>query len=80
MSPASVGGRKRCFCSGVPKAMITGETMLMAKGRIGTVPARASSSAKMKRCTGVQPGQTYSFGQAVATQLPLSASVLCQAR
>ena len=79
MSPASVGGRNRCFCSGVPNAMITGETMLMANGRIGTVPARANSSAKMKRCTGVQPGPPYSTGQAGATQ-PLAANILCQAR
>jgi hypothetical protein len=54
--------------------------MFTPKGRIGTVPARASSSAKMNFCTGVKPGPPYSVGQDGVDQPPWAPRVRCQAR
>ncbi len=54
VSPARIGGRKRSFCSSVPKFMIVGPTVLMVS--IGTgAPARIDSSKKMNCSIGPRP-------------------------
>jgi hypothetical protein len=75
------------FCASLPKAMMTGATMLTPNGMTGGVPARAHSSSKIWRWTGVQPGPPYSTGQPGATQplarqdlVPADVVVLVQAQ
>jgi hypothetical protein len=48
-------GRKYCCCEGLPKAMITGATILRPKGSCIGAPASAHSSSKMCCCTAFQP-------------------------
>ncbi len=46
MSPARILGRKKSFCSWVPKSMMVGPTVLMVSMGTGA-PARIDSSKKM---------------------------------
>jgi hypothetical protein len=61
-------GRKRAFCSGVPKWQITGPTSLRPRIDSGGAPASAHSFSKMNLCIGVQPVPPSSLGQCGATQ------------
>jgi hypothetical protein len=67
ISPASIFGRKRAFCSSVPKFISVGPTVLIVS--IGTgAPARIDSSKKMNCSTGVRPWPPCSVGQPMPNQ------------
>ena len=61
-------GRKRCCCSGVPKAMITGATITGPNGTTRGAPASAHSSSNRCFCTAFQPGPPNCLGQAQPSQ------------
>jgi hypothetical protein len=63
MSRFAVLGRKRSFCSWLPKAAITGPTMPALNARGGGTQARCISSCQMWRRSGLQPRPPHSSGQ-----------------
>ncbi len=67
ISPARILGRKNSFCSGVPKFMIVGPTVLIVS--IGTgAPLRIDSSKKMNCSMAERPWPPHSFGQPMPSQ------------
>ena len=67
ISPARILGRKKSFCSGVPKFMMVGPTVLMVS--IGTgAPLRIDSSKKMNCSIADRPCPPYSLGQPMPSQ------------
>ena len=67
MFPFRISGRKRCFCSSLPKSMSVGATELMVS--IGTgAPARIDSSKKMNWSIGPRPWPPYSVGHPMPSQ------------
>src|SRR3954447_16087235 len=71
-------GRKWFFCSGLPKPMMTGPTILTPITLTFGAPARAHSASKIQRCAGVQSGPPCSPGRPGAPQ-PLLCRDFCQA-
>ena len=63
MSRFAVFGRKRSFCSWLPKAAITGPIMLVLKASGSGTWASCISSRQMCRCSGVQSRPPHSTGQ-----------------
>ena len=61
-------GRYFCFCSCVPKAIITGAIIVWPKGMNSGAPSIESASLKTWRCSGLQPGPPHSLGQAGTDQ------------
>jgi hypothetical protein len=61
-------GRKRCCCSALPKAMITGATITGPKGTTRGAPASAHSSSNRCFCTAFQPGPPKALGQPQPSQ------------
>jgi hypothetical protein len=70
-------GRKRCCCSGVPKAMMTGATITGPNGTMRGAQARAHSSSNKCRWMAFQPGPPNCCGQAQPCQ-PLAPRILAQ--
>src|SRR5882757_12033 len=66
------------FCSGEPKPMMTGPTILTPITLTLGTPARALSASKIQRCDGVQSGPPWSTGQPGAPQ-PFLCRARCQA-
>jgi hypothetical protein len=63
MSMFAVAGRKRSFCSCVPKAASTGPIMLVLNASGSGTAASCISSRQMWRCSGVQSLPPHSTGQ-----------------
>ena len=63
MSRFAVFGRKRSFCSSLPKAAMTGPIMLALNARGSGTQASCISSRQMWRCSGVQSRPPHSTGQ-----------------
>ena len=76
LPPELIFGRKRCCWAALPKAMITGATILVPKGISRGAPASADSSSKIYCCTEFQPGPPNSMGQLMPPQ-PRSCSRRC---
>ena len=67
ISPARILGRKNSFCSGVPKSMMVGPTVLMVSMGTGA-PARIDSSKKMYCSMAERPWPPYSVGHPMPSQ------------
>jgi hypothetical protein len=79
-SPARILGRKKDFCSSVPKRMMVGPTVLMVTNGNGA-PARRVSSKKMNWSVAGRPWPPNSVGQPMPSQpsLPIWRTTWSQA-
>ncbi len=73
LSPLAIMGRKRCFCSGVPKSINVGPSRKIPfwLTRIGA-PARQYSSSKIRHSIRSQARPPNSLGQVTMLQLPVA--------